>query len=67
MPSVLFLHFAYMKKDMSSDIRRTAGYLEIPIDETKWPGMMEFRSFDYSKANATRSARLDGTFWGPAR
>ncbi|MBT3534212.1 MAG: sulfotransferase domain-containing protein [Rhodospirillaceae bacterium] len=63
LPNVLFLHFADMKKDMGGEMRRVAAFLDIPIDETKWPQMLEFCSFDYMKANATKSVPLGGAFW----
>ncbi len=63
LPNVLFLHFADMKTDMAGEMRRVAEYLEIPIDETKWPKMLEYCSFDYMKANATKSVPLGGAFW----
>ena len=42
---------------------RIAGFLGIPIDEAKWPTIVEYRSFDWTKSHATRSAPLGGAFW----
>ena len=63
LPNVLFLHFADMKADMGREMRRVAGFLDISIDEEKWPQMMEYCSFQYMKANATKSVPLGGAFW----
>jgi len=48
---------------MAGEIRRVAEFLEIPIDEAKFPQMLEFSGFDYMKANATKSVPLSGAFW----
>jgi aryl sulfotransferase len=40
-----------------------AEFLETPIDENKWPKMLEYCSFDYMKENATKSVPLGGAFW----
>ena len=63
LPNVLFLHFADMKADMPAEMRRVADFLEIAIDESQWPRMVEFCGFDYMKANATKSVPLGGAFW----
>ena len=63
LPYVLFLHFQDRKTDMAGEIRRMADLLEIPIDEAKFPQMLENCGFDYVKANATKSVPLAGAFW----
>lgn len=63
LPNVLFLHFADMKSDLAHEMRRVSEFLETPIDENKWPKMLEFCSFDYMKENATKSVPLGGAFW----
>lgn len=63
LPNVLFLHFADLKADMPGEIRRVAEFLDITIDEEKWPQMLEYCSFDYMKKNATKSVPLGGAFW----
>ena len=62
-PNVLFVHFAELKRDMPGQIRRVAKFLDIPIDESKWDAIVEHCSFDYMKANATKSVPLGGVFW----
>ena len=63
LPNVYFLHFASLKNDMPGEIRRLAEYLEIPINEDKWDDILLHCSFDYMKANATKSVPLGGAFW----
>ena len=63
LPNLLLLHFSDLKADISGQIRRIAAFLEIPIDESQWPAIVEHCSFDYMKANATKSVPLGGAFW----
>lgn len=63
LPNVMLLHFAELKADMPGQIRRIAGFLDIPIDETRFPAIVEHCGFDYMKANATKSVPLGGAFW----
>ncbi len=63
LPNVLMLHFADLKKDMPGQIRRIAEFLDVPINEEKWPAILEHCSFDYMKANASQSAPLGGVLW----
>jgi aryl sulfotransferase len=63
LPNVMLLHFAELKQDMPGQIRRIADFLEVEIDEDKWPDILEHCSFDYMKANATKSVPLGGAFW----
>ncbi|MFM1896259.1 MAG: hypothetical protein RLZZ385_1333 [Pseudomonadota bacterium] len=63
LPNVMLLHFAELKRDMPGQIRRIAEFLDIEIDEDRWPAILEHCSFDYMKANATKSVPLGGAFW----
>lgn len=63
LPNVLFLHFAQLKQDMPGQMRRIASFLNIDIDESRWPDVVERCTFDYMKKNATRSVPLGGIFW----
>jgi aryl sulfotransferase len=63
LPNVLFVHFAELKRDMEGEMRRIAEFLDLPIDEERWPRIVEFCSFDWMKENATRSTPLGGIFW----
>jgi aryl sulfotransferase len=63
LPNVYFIHFANLKNDMPGEIRRLAEFLEISIDEQSWESILHHCSFDYMKANATKSVPLGGAFW----
>lgn len=63
LPNVLLLHFADLKRDMPGQMRRIAAFLDIPVDEARWPAIVEYCSFDWMKRNATQSVPLGGAFW----
>lgn len=63
LPNVLLLHFADLKADMEGEIRRIAAFLDITIDEARWPAIIEHCSFDYMKRNAGLAAPLGGMPW----
>ncbi len=63
LPNVKLVHFSDLKKDMPGEIREIADFLDIPIDEAKWPEILEHCSFAYMKKNATASVPLGGIFW----
>ena len=63
LPNVHFVHFAELKRDMPGEMRRLAEFLGIPIDEARWPTILEYCSFDWMKQNATKSVPLGGAFW----
>ena len=56
----MLLHYADLKADMAGGIQRIADFLGIPIDEERWPAILEHCSFDYMKAHAERSVPLGG-------
>ena len=60
-PNVMLVHFANLKADMAGEIRRIARFLEIEIDEAKWPPILEHCSFDYMKKNADSLSQLGTT------
>jgi aryl sulfotransferase len=63
LPNLLLLHFAELKADMPGQIRRVADFLGIPVDERRWPAILEHCGFDHMKAHATKSVPLGGAFW----
>jgi len=63
LPNMLFLHFNDLKADLPGSIRRIAAFLDVPIDEAKFPAMVRHCSFDYMKAHATDSVPLGGILW----
>lgn len=68
LPNLLLLHFAELKADLPGQIRRIAAFLEIPIDERRWPAILEHCSFEHMKVHGSRSVPLGGACWdGGAR
>lgn len=63
LPNVLFVHFSALKRDMPGEMRRIAAFLDIPIDESRWPDILTYCSFDWMKHNASMSVPLGGAFW----
>lgn len=54
MPNILFIHFADMKKDLSTAVRQIADFLDIPIlDEAAFPALVESLTFDGMKKEAS--------------
>ncbi len=63
LPNVHMVHFENLRKDMPLEIKKIADFLNIQIDTSKWESILEHCSFDYMKANATKSVPLGGAFW----
>lgn len=63
-PNVLLMHFANLKRDMPSEIRRIAAFLDVPIDEARWDAILEYCSFDSMKARAAGKAAWQQVFVG---
>jgi len=63
LPNVMLLHFADLKRDLPGGIKRIAAFLDIEIDEARFPDIVEHCSFDYMKRNATAAVPLGGAFW----
>lgn len=62
-PNVMLLHYADLKQDMPGQIRQIAEFLDISIDESQWPIILEHCSFSYMKQHAAKSVPLGGVFW----
>jgi aryl sulfotransferase len=63
LPNVMLLHFARLKRDLAAEIRRVACFLDIAIDEARFPAILEHCSFDYMKQNAAKAVPLGGALW----
>jgi aryl sulfotransferase len=60
LPNVMLLHFSNLKRDMPTEIRRVAAFLEIDIEEATWQTILEHCSFAYMKAHADQSIPFRG-------
>lgn len=63
LPNVLLVHFANLKSDLPTEIRRIAKFLDIPIEEKKWNLILNHCDFDYMKKHAKKTVPLEGTLW----
>jgi aryl sulfotransferase len=63
LPNVLLVHFASLKADLAGEMRRIAQFLDIAVDEARWPQIVEHCTFDYMKKNAARMAPLGGVIF----
>lgn len=63
LPNVRMVHFGALKADMRREIEGIAGFLEIPVEPSRWDAIVEHCSFDYMKKHATKSVPLGGVFW----
>ena len=63
LPNLMFVHYASLKRDLPGQMRAMAKFLEISVQEEDWPQILEYCSFDWMKANATKSVPLGGAFW----
>jgi aryl sulfotransferase len=44
-------------------MKRIAKFLDVNIEESRWPVLLEHCSFEYMKAHAAMSAPLGGMLW----
>jgi aryl sulfotransferase len=63
LPNLMLLHFEDLRRDLPGQMRRIAAFLNIEVDEQRFPSMVEHCSFAWMKSNATRSTPLGGAFW----
>lgn len=63
LPNVKLVHFADLKADPAGQIRAIADFLEIEVEESRWPAILEHCSFDYMKRNAEKAVPLGGVLW----
>jgi len=63
LPNMLLLHFAEMKADLPGSIRRVADFLEIEVDEARFPTIVQHCSFDWMKTHGTKTVPLGGALW----
>ena len=56
LPNLFFLHYADLKADLDGEMRRLSAFLGIPVNEARWPGLVEAASFASMRANADGGA-----------
>ena len=63
LPNVKLVHFNDLKRDLEGQMHGVADYLDIAVDEGKWPELVEHCTFEYMKKNAAKCAPLGGALW----
>ena len=48
-PNLLLVHYVDLKRDLSKEMRRVAGFLEVAIDEETWPTLVQAATFETMK------------------
>jgi aryl sulfotransferase len=56
LPNLHFLHYQDLKDDLSGQMKRLAGFLDIEIDEAAWPELVDAATFDSMKNKASQMA-----------
>lgn len=54
--NLLHVHFADLLADLDGEMRRIASFLDIPVDECIWPGLVNAVRFEAMRANAAKMA-----------
>jgi aryl sulfotransferase len=54
--NVLHIHFEDLLADLDGEMRRVSEYLDIPVDEERWPELVRGATFDQMKGNAAKMA-----------
>ena len=55
-PNILLLHYGDLEADLDGQMRALTAQLGIPVDEERWPGLVEAATFERMRANADRVA-----------
>ena len=56
LPNIAFVHYADLITDLDGEMRRLSAFLDLPVDETAWPRLVEAASFRAMKENADADA-----------
>jgi aryl sulfotransferase len=65
-PNVLYVHYDDMKADLDGQMRRVAAFLDIPVEEDRWPDHVAACTFAGMKARAPEIAPFEEHFVGGA-
>jgi hypothetical protein len=56
LPNFCFLHYAALRADLDREMRRLSAFLGIPVDEGRWPELVQAARFDAMKERADQNA-----------
>ncbi|HUC19234.1 MAG TPA: sulfotransferase domain-containing protein [Acetobacteraceae bacterium] len=67
LPNLLMVHHADLKADLPGEMRRVAEFLDIHVDHTRWPTIVEHCTFDYMRRHGSVNLpRIERMFIGGA-
>lgn len=52
LPNLIFLHYADLTARLDEEMRRLSAFLEIPVDDEKWPTLVRAATFESMKERA---------------
>ncbi|MDN3239081.1 sulfotransferase domain-containing protein [Glycomyces tritici] len=55
-PNLLLVHYADLAADLDGEMRRIAAWLDIEVDESRWPELVKAATFGEMKAKAAHTA-----------
>jgi aryl sulfotransferase len=58
LPNVLLVHYANLKTDLHSEIRRIADFLDVELDAAKLSTIVEHCTFEYMRDNSPPAGRI---------
>jgi aryl sulfotransferase len=68
MPNIYLVHFNDLLKDLEGEMRKVAEFLNIKVEESLWPSLVEQATFENMKNNAAELLPgIDGIFAGGAK
>jgi aryl sulfotransferase len=62
-PNVLLVHYNDLKSDLAGEMHRIAHFLEIDIDETLWPTLVEAAGFEAMRRNGSKIMPFAQIMW----
>lgn len=62
-PNVLFVHYADLKRDLDGEMRRIAGFLDIAVDPSRWPQLVDAAGFATMRAQGEQLLPMAQGVW----
>jgi aryl sulfotransferase len=62
LPNLMLLHFEDLRRDLAGQMREVAAFLDVGINESRFPTMVEHCGFAWMKANGNNAVALGGAF-----
>ena len=62
-PNVLLVHYNDLKADLDAEMRRISAFLDIPVNETLWPSLVDAARFETMRAEGSTLIPRAGSKW----